>query len=189
MNEALKHKPDTLGVHFAVNIFIGTTILWIILRDREGLNPIWAIASLIAASDPVMKKAVKTFHGRIVNALIGCATGFFVLIVGGTSEWKIPLALSLSALISAYLVRVEVMFRQAPITAAIIVAGGLAQHSKAIGVKLGLLRVGEVFFGCIVGLMVTWLMSTLWPPRTSSGGDSISSTVQKTSETRAIGSH
>jgi hypothetical protein len=30
---------------------------------------------MIAASDPVVKTAMKTFHGRIVNSLLGCAVG------------------------------------------------------------------------------------------------------------------
>jgi uncharacterized membrane protein YccC len=85
-----------------------------------------------------------------------------VLVVGGSSEWKIPLALSLSVLVSTYMVGVSVMYRQAPITAAIVVAGGLMHHSKASGVEEGLKRVGEVLLGCVVGLLVSWLMSKLW---------------------------
>ena len=162
-------KGQMLGVHFALNIFIATTLLWIVLRHWAGLNPIWAISSMVAASDPQFKQALKTFHGRMVNALIGCGTGLFVLVVGGTSEWKIPLALAMSVLISAYLVRVQVMYRQAPITAAIVVAGGLTHHSKRTGVEEGLWRVGEVLLGCLFGLAVSWLMFKLWPPQEPAG--------------------
>src|SRR5262249_22160909 len=123
-------KGDSLGVHFAVNIFVATTFLWLVLWHGAGLDPIWAVSSMVAASDPEPQQAAKFFYGRLVNALIGCATGLAVLAVGGTSEWKVPVALSLSVLISTYLVRVRVMYRQAPITAAIVVAGGLMQHSK-----------------------------------------------------------
>jgi len=157
-------KGDSLGVHFAVNIFVATTLLWLVLRHWAGLNPIWAVSSMVAASDPMPQQAAKFFYGRLVNALVGCATGLAVLVVGGTSEWKIPLALSLSVLVSTYLVRVQVMYRQAPITAAIVVAGGLMHHSKASGIEEGLRRVGEVLLGCVVGLIVSWLMFHLWPP-------------------------
>ena len=54
----------------------------------------------------------------------------------------------------SYRVRVQVMYRQAPITAAIVVAGGLMHHSKASGVEEGLRRVGGVLLGCVVGLVV-----------------------------------
>ena len=37
-------------------------------------------------------------------------------------------------------------------------------HSKAQGMEEGLRRVGEVLLGCVVGLVVSWLMSKLWPP-------------------------
>jgi uncharacterized membrane protein YccC len=55
------------------------------------------------------------------------------------------------------------MFRQAPITAAIVIAAGLEKHSKLSGVELGFRRVGEVLLGCIVGIAVSWLMARLWP--------------------------
>ena len=155
-------KGDSVGVHFAANIFIATTFLWLLLRHWAGLNPIWAISSMVAASDPKPQQAATFFYGRLVNGVIGCAIGLLVLVVGGSSEWKIPLALSLSVLVSTYVVGVQVMYRQAPITAAIVVAGGLMHHSKASGVEEGLRRVGEVLLGCIVGLVVSWLMSKLW---------------------------
>jgi len=63
------------------------------------------------------------------------------------------------------------MWRQAPITAAIVIAAGLTHHSKLSGVEHGLHKVAEVIFGCLVGLFVTWLMSKLWamPPRRDKG--------------------
>ena len=156
-------KGDWAGIHFAANVFIATTLLWLILRTFADLNPIWAISSMIAASDPVVKQAIKTFRGRIINSLAGCATGMVFLLVGGAREWKLPLALAAAVLLSSYVVRQQVMFRQAPITAAIVIASGLEKHSKLSGVELGLRRVGEVLLGCIVGVLVSWLMSKLWP--------------------------
>ena len=168
MNEASllsrRHEQaDLLGVHLAVNIFVGTTVVWVMIRDLAGVNPIWAISSMIAASDPKVDQAVKFFRGRLVNGLIGCLTGLFILFVGGSSEWKIPLALAVSVLISSYLVRIQVMWRQAPITAAIVVASGLTHATKVIGLQDGLKRVGEVMLGCFVGLLITLLISKIWP--------------------------
>jgi len=153
-----------LGVHFAVNIFIATTILWLLLRLAAGLNPIWAISSMIAASDPNVKDALRTFWGRIINAALGCATGLFFLIVGRGGEWTLPLALSVTVLLSAYVVRVQVMWRQAPITAALVIAAVLTRHSEMTAAEVGLRRVGEVMLGCVVGLTVTWLMDKIWSP-------------------------
>ena len=157
-------KNDLLGVHFAVNVFIASTLLWILLRHFAGLNPIWAISSMIAASDPLVHVALKTFRGRIINAALGCAVGLLFLVVAGSSDWKLPLSLAVTILLSAYVVRVQVMFRQAPITAAIIIASGFEKHSKLSAAELGLRRVAEVMLGCVIGLAVTWLMSKVWPP-------------------------
>ncbi len=160
-----------LGVHFAVNVFVATTILWLLLRRLAGLNPIWAISSMIAASDPVLKQAFKTFQGRIINALLGCLVGLTFLVLGGSREWKLPLALAMTVLLSSYVVRVQVMWRQAPITAAIVVAAGMSHHSDLTALEIGIRRVGEVLLGCVVGLAISWLMSKVWPPpETKSAG-------------------
>jgi hypothetical protein len=74
---------------------------------------------------PVIKQAAKTFRGRIINALLGCAVGLTFLVLGGSREWKLPLALAVTVLLSTYVVRVQVMWRQAPITAAIVMAAGM----------------------------------------------------------------
>ncbi len=68
-----------------------------------------------------------------------------------------------TAFISSYIVRVPVMWRQAPITAAIIVASGIEQHSERVSVEIGLRRVAEVLFGCLMGLAVSWVISKIWP--------------------------
>jgi uncharacterized membrane protein YccC len=158
-------KGDLLGVHLAVNIFVGTTLLWVLLRLGANTSPIWAISAMVASIDPQVKLAVANFRGRILNALLGCAVGLLLLLVGGSSQWKLPLAMSATVLLSSYVIRVKEMWRQAPITAALIIAGGLTEHSKLSGVEIGLRRVGEVMLGCVTGLLVTWLISKIWPPQ------------------------
>jgi hypothetical protein len=69
-------KGDLLGVHLAVNIFVGTTLLWLLLRLGANTSPIWAISAMVASIDPQVKLAVVNLRGRILNALLGCATGF-----------------------------------------------------------------------------------------------------------------
>ena len=56
------------------------------------------------------------------------------------------------------------MWRQAPITAALVIAAGLSHESKLTAIEIGAQRVGEVLLGCCVGLAVSWGMSMLWPP-------------------------
>jgi uncharacterized membrane protein YccC len=163
---------DWLGIHFAVNIFIATTLLWLILNQAAGLNPIWAISSMVAASDPLVRNAVSTFRGRIINALLGCAVGFAFLVFGGSREWKLSLALAVTVLLSTYVVRVQVMWRQAPITAAVVIAAGMTHSSKLTALEIGVRRVGEVLLGCVVGIAISWLMSIVWKLEPKKDGDS-----------------
>jgi uncharacterized membrane protein YccC len=154
---------DLRGVRFALNTFIGGAALWLFLRRFAGLDPIWAIASMIAASEPVVGDALHMFRARMTNAAVGCAVGLVVLLTGQSSELKMPIAIAIAVLVSSYFVRIPTMWRQAPITAALVIGSGLMQQSKLTGVEQGLTRVGEVFLGCVVGLVVSWLLSHVWP--------------------------
>jgi uncharacterized membrane protein YccC len=164
-------KGDVLGLHFAANVFVATIILWLILRTGANTNPIWAIASMIATSEPQIEQSLLNFRARIVNTLLGCVTGMLFLVIGGSSEWKLPVALAVTVLLSSYVVRIKTMHRTAPITAALIIASGLADHTKLTGVETGLRRAGEVLLGCLIGLIVAWLMSRVWPVPTPAKGD------------------
>jgi uncharacterized membrane protein YccC len=162
---------DMTGVRFALNVFIAATIVWYALERLADANPIWAIASMVASSDPRVDEAARMFRARMINVLVGCAVGLVVLAVGDPNELKIPVALSLAVLVSTYLVRIQTMWRQAPITAAIVIAGGLSAHSKLTGLEHGLHKVAEVIFGCVVGWAVSVAMSRIWPiSRAGDGG-------------------
>lgn len=151
-----------LGMRFAINVFIATTIVWFTLRSFSDTNPIWAIASLMASADPEPLEARRMFRSRLINVAVGCVVGFGMLLVPFSSDWLLPLALALTVLISSYLIRVKTMWRQAPITAAIVLAAGIAHGGRAAGFESGLHKVAEVIFGCLVGLVVSLLMSKLW---------------------------
>jgi len=150
------------GVHYAVSLFVATTILWLVVEKLGDTSPIWAISSMVATSDPQMKEAVNTFRGRIVNTLLGCAIGL-VFVAAGRSTWELPIAMAVTVLVSSYVVRIPTMWRQAPITAAIVIAGALQAHNEMSGIEVGMRRVAEVLLGCVVGLAVAWLLSVVWP--------------------------
>jgi uncharacterized membrane protein YccC len=157
----LKYE-DLIGFRFAVNVFIATTIVWVSMKAMNAGSPIWAIASMVAASEPVVEEARRLFRSRIINVLVGCAVGMGFLFLGSRSEWMLPFALSTTVLISAYIVKVKTMWRQAPITAAIVIASALTQDSAQVGIVRGMHKVLQVLFGCAVALLVTWVMSKVW---------------------------
>lgn len=148
---------------FAVNVFLGSTFVWVVLREIGGVSPIWAIAAMVASTDPHMDVATHMFKSRISNVLVGAVVGLMFILFGGSSEWSLPIALAATVLVSSYLVRIPTMWRQAPITAALVVASGLSHQSQSASIELGLTKVAEVLFGCVVGLAVSALMSRVWP--------------------------
>lgn len=163
MNPFGRFRADDLqGVHYAVNLFLATTLLWVLVKALGDANPIWAISSMVATSDPQVKQALSTFRGRILNTLLGCAVGLVFVALGHT-DWQLPFAMAVTVILSSYCVRVPAMWRQAPITAAIVIAGGLQHHEKLTAMEQGLHRVAEVLFGCVVGIAVAWTLSKVWP--------------------------
>jgi uncharacterized membrane protein YccC len=151
-----------IGIRFAVNVFIATTIVWFAMKLVGDTNPIWAIASMVAAADPQPGEARRVFRSRLINVLVGCVVGFCFLLAGGGRDWTLPFALAVTVLISSYVVRIKTMWRQAPITAAIVIAASISRSSTLSGIQHGLHKVAEVLFGCLVGLLVSWLMSKVW---------------------------
>jgi hypothetical protein len=41
---------DMRGVHYAVSMFIATTVLWFVVKEIGDANPIWATSSMVATS-------------------------------------------------------------------------------------------------------------------------------------------
>jgi hypothetical protein len=74
----------------------------------------------------------------------------------------LPLALAATVLVSSYVVRVKTMWRQAPISAAVVIAAAITSDSPANGIAQGLHKVAEVVFGCLVGVTVSLVMSKVW---------------------------
>jgi len=151
-----------LGMRFAVNVFIATAIVWFTLQVLDDTHPIWAIAAMVVASDPPPEEASRLFRSRLANVLVGCGVGFCFVLLGGGRHWMLPLVLDAHVLLPSYVIRIKTMWRQAPITAAVIVAAGISQSSTMVGIERGLHKVAEVLFGCVVGLLVSWLMSKVW---------------------------
>jgi uncharacterized membrane protein YccC len=165
--EALRQRlglthDHLIGIRFAINVAIGTTIVWLVIGRFYHASPIWAIASMVAASDPQPAEARKMFKARLANVAVGCIVGLAFVVLGQGKEWMLPLALGTTVLVSSFVVRIKTMWRQAPITAAIVIAAGILQGSAQAGIERGLQKVVQVVFGCLVGLVISLAMSRVW---------------------------
>jgi uncharacterized membrane protein YccC len=156
-------KGDVHGIHYALSIFIATAVLWVSVHELAKSNPVWAISSMVATSDPLMKTAVSTFRARIINTTVGCAIGLVFIAIGGSRIISLPVAMAVTVLVSSYVVRIPTMWRQAPISAAFVIAASLEHHSRIKGLQAGGGRMAEVLFGCVIGLAAGWFVSVIWP--------------------------
>ena len=156
-------RGEMHGIHYALSIFFATAILWALIHMTTESNPVWAISSMVATSDPAMKQATQILRARIINTLVGCVVGLVFIAIGGMHVVMLPLAMAVTVLLSSYVVRIQTMWRQAPISAAFIISAGIAHQSRRNGLLAGASRMGEVLFGCVVGIVVAWIVSVVWP--------------------------
>jgi uncharacterized membrane protein YccC len=160
---------NTVGIHYAVRIFIGTTILWFLGQAIHATSPLWAIISLIIVTEPQMRLAWLAFRTRMINTFMGSVVGFTVLASAGPTPWSFIPAIALTALLSTYINRVQQGWRLAPITTALVLSAGLTQQSAADGMIVALSRTFEVFLGSAVALVVTVVMARIWLPPEPAG--------------------
>ena len=157
---------DILGIRFAFNVAIATAIVWYSLKYIADTNPIWAIASMVAASDPQVNEAARMFRSRLTNVVVGGVVG--LLFLRGRRSGR------MDAAVRACRDRPAVVLRHPHPDD---VAAG-ADHGRdrdrlrrVVAFQAerprasGLHKVGEVVFGCVVGLVVSWAMSRIWPIR------------------------
>lgn len=159
------------GIHYAVRIFIGTLLLWILSKALHNSSSLWAIISLIIVTEPQMRLAWLAFRTRLINTFMGSVVGFLMLAFVPPAAWEYAFVptLSLTALISTYINRVQQGWRIAPITTALVISAAMTQQSAADGIHFALLRTAEVFLGSAMALVVTVIMARIWLPPEPAG--------------------
>jgi uncharacterized membrane protein YccC len=151
------------GIHYAVSIFLATVALWAFSQWVMHSNAVWAISSMVATSDPLIKQAVLVMRARIINTLVGCLVGLLFIAIGGSALIMLPIAMAITVLLSSYVIRIQTMWRQAPISAAFVISAGQERHTRYDGLIAGGHRMLEVLAGCIVGIIASWIIAVIWP--------------------------
>lgn len=161
MNSGTPSASTPSGIGYAIRILAGTTIVWLALYHIKGIDPIWAIISVVVVSEPELGTALLAFKSRVANTLIGCAVGLVFLFVLGPSGWSILLAMAVSVLLCTSLIQVPVSWRIAPITVALVMTPSVLNHSVSAGYSIALHRTEEVLFGSTVAVCVSLAGSKL----------------------------
>ena len=157
-------KRHITGLHYAVRIFLGTSILWLVLHNEQTSDSLWAIISLIVVTEPQAKPAWMAFRARMINTVIGCAVGLGFVLMPVSQVWALPPAITTSALIATYANRAQQGWRVAPVTTGLIMSAGMLNHTTHEMFSLALHRTGEVFLGSISAVMIAVVMSYVWRP-------------------------
>jgi uncharacterized membrane protein YccC len=143
------------GLRYAVRVLISGAIVWLLLGALAHVDPLWGLISAVVVTDLKVQSAMKNFVSRMLNTLIGCGAGLVFLKLFGASAWVVLLAMALSVLISADMVRVPLSWRIAPITAAIVMTPAYLSHSAHAGLTAALERTGDVVIGSAVAVGVS----------------------------------
>ena len=93
-------RQGMFAVRFAVNVFVGSLIVWHTLLYLGVANPIWAVASMISATDPEVDVAKSMFRSRIINVFVGCVVGLIFLTFGRSEFFMLPVSLAVTVLVS-----------------------------------------------------------------------------------------
>lgn len=155
------------GVHYAVRILIGTSLLWLALHNEQTADSLWAIISLVVVTETQTRPAWAAFRARMINTMIGSAIGLTFLLIPAPQVWMLTPAISVSALVATYINKVKQGWRIAPVTTALIMSAAMTQHSTFGAFTLALHRTLEVFIGSVTAVIVTFLMSHIWLPQES----------------------
>lgn len=154
-------RKNPVGIQYAVRIFVGSTALWLLLGVLAAQNPIWAISSMVAVTDPQLQTARANFWARLANTAIGGVMGVLFLAVAGPRDWVVPIAMAATVLVSSYLIHFQTYWKIAPITAALVMASSLQKHSRLSGEQAALRRLGEVFLGSAMAVVVAFVFSAV----------------------------
>lgn len=151
------------ALHYAVRIFIGAVIVELVMH-YIGINPIWAIVSLIVVTEPQIKTAWGTFTARFINTILGCIIGIAFLMAFGLNSGLLAVAVLVAATLSIIITNMQQGWRIGPVTVALVMSAGISEKSVPDALTTALERTGAVLGGSIVALIVTWCISHIWMP-------------------------
>jgi uncharacterized membrane protein YccC len=149
------------GIHYALRILAGTTIVWFSLQGLHAEDRLWAVISVIVISEPKFQGAVIAFKSRVLNTVVGCVVALVFLELFGLGSWSILAAMAASVVAGAYLISAHLAWRIAPVTVAIIMIPGMAERSHTLALHAALWRTGATLYGSGIAVGVAWVIAEI----------------------------
>jgi uncharacterized membrane protein YccC len=160
-DSSLASVPQPSGLQYAFRIFVGCVIVWFVLDRLAHHNPLWALISVIIATEPEISAALQAFNSRVLNTLIGCAIGLLFLYLLGPAPIWVLLGITASIFLCTHLIRVPGSWRVAPVTVAIVMTPSFLGAGKSASLSTAIDRTIEVLLGCMVALLITFVASQM----------------------------
>jgi uncharacterized membrane protein YccC len=152
-------RPAGLSnLRYAVRILAGTSLDWLALVALGDGDPLWAMISTVVVLDPQLDATLLNFRSRFLHTLVGGAVGLaLIALVPQAPFAMIPAGMAVSSLAATATRSLPGNWKIAPITCALVMAAGVASHSRNAALTTALRRTGEVVFGSAVAVAVTWV--------------------------------
>lgn len=141
---------------YAVNIFLGSCICWYSLTHLGLPDPMWAIITVILVSDPDLSTLMTLSKMRVINTLVGCVAGFVCLLAFGYNPWISFCAAAIVIIVITSLENYPANWRLTPVTIFIVMNASKNATTYHEEVMYSVMRAGEILFGCIIALIVSY---------------------------------
>jgi uncharacterized membrane protein YccC len=157
----LPHSPvKPLSLAYALKVALATLLAWPCLQQLGIAQPVWAIVTIAAVSDPDWSAARQLATIRITNTLTGCMVAILAVVLFGATLASMAGALAVSVLLVTSIEHYPANWRLAPITVAIVMGQAVGGPERE-ALHLAWLRTSEVVSGAIAALILAWLFSTV----------------------------
>lgn len=154
-------RPTFLSAIYSIEITLACMSCWFALPALSIDKPVWALITVIIVSDPDFTTTVKLITSRVINTLLGCVISLVTVILFGASVISLIIALSLTVFFVTSIVTYPTNWRLTPVTVALLLGSAESAQSRQEEIHLALLRSTEILSGCIVSLLLSWIISQL----------------------------
>jgi len=151
-------KP--LSLAYALKIALATLLVWPGLTWLGIPEPVWAVVTIAAVSDPDLSAAKKLVANRVTNTLVGCVVAIWTVVLFGATLYSMIGALAISVILVTSIEHYPANWRLAPITVAILM-GGAVGGSQRVALHLAWLRASEIISGSLAALLMAWVFSSI----------------------------
>ena len=149
------------GLRYALRIFFGTVLLWVISAALGDAAPIWATVSLVRCSEIDTEASFLRSMRRFGHMAIGCAIALAALRAVQINLWEFAATVAIASLAAFFIPEIGGNWRAAGAGTAIVAGARFDTFTQHAAMNQALVRSAEVLGGCLIALLVAWAANQL----------------------------